>query len=388
MKGETKKIVYLVNHLAFFESHRLELALEAERRGYEVHLLVGRGASSQMERSAIIKVEAAGITYTRLSFSSTSVNPFQEILGFLQILRCLRNYDADILHCISPKGIIYGGISARILKIPSVIFAVSGFGLTNSVGKMTLRRKVISLISRTLQKVAFQVSKKRVILQNSADVESAIKFGYCTPHEVIKTHGSGVDLGLFSTYSQRKKKKNVLFAARMLRSKGVVDFISAAEICRKNHPDWTFIMAGSADYDSPDCVLKEDLLEAESKGIIKWVGHVHDMTPLFLEASVFCFPSYYGEGMPKVLLEAAAAGCAIVTSDIAACREAIKPGVTGETVPIKDPEALAQRLSCLLNDPDRRISYGREGRVLAYEKYDVQKVIELTLDGYLEVFNN
>jgi glycosyltransferase involved in cell wall biosynthesis len=151
-------------------------------------------------------------------------------------------------------------------------------------------------------------------------------------------------------------------------------------------PKWRFIMAGAADYQNPTSVPISLLEELNIKKIVEWVGHVDDMTPYFSEASIVCLPSYR-EGMPKCLMEAAAAGCAVVTTDTVGCREAVLPDISGFLVPVRDSEALKNMLYLLMNNRNLREGFGRSGRELAIDRFGLDAVIKSTLSIYRNLSN-
>jgi glycosyltransferase involved in cell wall biosynthesis len=172
----------------------------------------------------------------------------------------------------------------------------------------------------------------------------------------------------------------------MLLDKGVLEFVEAARVLKASAPEWKFVLAGTADYYNPSSIASTQIQAWQSEGIVEWLGHVDDITPLFHQASIVCLPSYR-EGMPKALLEAAAAGCAVVTTDTTGCREAIIPGVTGNLVPVRDSVALATSLLTLMRDRAQRERYGYAGRKLAIERYGIEAVVEKTLEIYQSLLN-
>ena len=172
----------------------------------------------------------------------------------------------------------------------------------------------------------------------------------------------------------------------MLKGKGVGEFVAAARKVKLMEPSWRFVLAGAAGYDNPSAILEGDLLAWQAEGVVEWLGHVEDMVPLYREAAIVCLPSYR-EGMPKALLEAAAAGCAVVTTDVTGCREAIAPGVTGDLVPVRDSDALAAVLLSLIKDDARRLSYGEKGCQRALDRFSVESVVQQTVGIYRELLN-
>ncbi len=384
------RIAYVVNHVAFFVSHRLPLACEASRAGFDVRLLTGRPGSEQMERDAVTRLRTAGIPHRRAAFTSSGMNPLVELLGFLQLVYFVLIFRPDILHCASPKGVLYGGLVGRICRVRGLILAISGMGYAYTTGAGTgdRARSVVRGVYDALAGLAFRHPNVRVIVQNRDDYQAVISKGLAkSSSSLCLIPGSGVDLSLFEACAATSKTRTVLLPARMLRDKGVGEFVEAARRLKPMTPGWRFVLAGAAGYDNPSAIGLAELQSWQSEGCIEWLGHVDDMVPLFRDSAIVCLPSYR-EGMPKALLEAAAAGCAVVTTDVPGCREAVEPGVTGDLVPVCDSEALAGALLSLINDDGRRRAYGEKGMERAKDLYSVAAVMSKTVGIYKELLNH
>jgi glycosyltransferase involved in cell wall biosynthesis len=282
---------------------------------------------------------------------------------------------------------MYGGIASRLAAVPAVLLAVSGMGYAFTVGNPSLRRRVVGGLSRTLLRLAFGHRKKRVIVQNHDDECALLHAGLVEPRELQLIPGSGVALALYVNFPLESKEPIVLLPARLLFDKGVVEFAQAAALLRAQGCRWQFLLAGTTDYENPSAVPTETIKSWVRDGTVAWCGHVDDMPALYARASIVCLPSYR-EGMPKALLEAAAAGCAVVTTDVVGCREAIVPGVTGDLVPARDAQALASALKSLIEDSPMRLSYGRAGRALAIERYSLDAVVCRTFEVYSELMEH
>jgi len=380
-----KRIVYVVNHAAFFVSHRLPIAIAAKQAGHEVRLLTGQAGCGEMEKAAVAALRAVGISHHRAMFSSSGTNPIFELFGLIQLIWFLWRCKPDVVHCASPKGVLYGGIAARVCGARGLVLAITGMGYAYTQHSGTSRlRSVVKLVCGALAKIAFGHQNKRVIVQNHDDYQMVIAKGIAKPCELILIPGSGVDLSLYQDCDPTNKTKTILFPARMLRDKGVEEFVEAARLLKSSLPNWVFVLAGAAGYDNPSAISEEELKQWQAESNVRWLGHVSDMTPLFRKAAIVCLPSYR-EGMPKALLEAAAAGCAVITSDAVGCREAIVPGVTGDLVPIRDSCALTTAMFSLVKDEWRRQAYGFNGQQRAIARFSLNAVINQTLKIYQEV---
>jgi glycosyltransferase involved in cell wall biosynthesis len=382
------RIAFVVNHVAFFVSHRLPLALGARHSGFTVRLLTGQGGSQEMEQVAQGQLEAAGVEHQRAIFSSAGTNPMIELLGVLQLVYFMLRYKPDVVHCASPKGVLYGAIAARLCRVPSLVLAISGMGYAYTQGAGQGGTRVfVRRVYGALAGFAFNHPNVRVIVQNHDDYHSVVENGLADARRVNLIPGSGVDLSLFEGCSPADKARMVLLPARMLKDKGVEEFVEAARQLKVVAPNWRFVLAGAAGYNNPSAIGLRQLQAWQTEGFIEWLGHVDDMTPLFRRAAIVCLPSYR-EGMPKALLEAAAAGCAVVTTDVTGCREAVEPGVTGDLVQVRDSVSLAKVLLALIEDEHRRHSYGAKGQERAKEIFSVTSVVSQTLNIYDGIFQH
>jgi glycosyltransferase involved in cell wall biosynthesis len=388
MKMKKNLIIYVVNHAAFFVSHRLPLAISSKQSGFNVALFSGQAGSVEMERIAEEKLNSLDILHKRTIFSSSGINPLIELFGLVQLIFLIIRFRPDIIHCASPKGVLYGGIAARICRVKSLVLAISGMGYAfTKNNNNSLIRIIIKLIYTYFARFAFNHPNLHVIVQNHDDRSSLINNKWVQAKNISLIPGSGININDFNGCHNSEKENIVLLPARMLKDKGVLEFVEAARILKKFAPDWQFVLAGAAGYDSPSAINDNQLLSWQAEGILQWKGYVEDMVPLFKAASIVCLPSYR-EGMPKVLLEAAAARCAIVTTDVPGCREAILPGLTGVLVPVADSNALAVSLLSLIKDSARRHAYGEMGRHRAIEKFSIDSVVLRTAEIYKELLSD
>jgi glycosyltransferase involved in cell wall biosynthesis len=382
------KILYVVNHAAFFVSHRLPIALAARDKGYKVDLLTGQAGSASMEAIATERLKSVSLRHERVSFKSAGLNPITELIGFIGLIKRINKIQPTLIHCISPKGIIYGGLAARFCKTKNLVLAISGMGFAFTQGNSSnLLRYFISKAYLLLFTFVLKHPNLCVIVQNKDDFCGVSKLSNLDPARIRLIPGSGVELEMFIDSKIEAKSPIILFPARILWDKGAGEFIEAATHLKELMPEWRFILAGAADYQNPTSVPVKLLEQLNAEQVIEWVGHVDDMTPFFCKASIVCLPSYR-EGMPKCLLEGAAAGCAIVTTDTIGCREAILPGQSGLLVPVRDSEALKNALYLLMCDRELCESFGRSGRELAINKFGLDAVIKSTLSIYRELLSH
>lgn len=377
-------LAFVVNTAAFFVSHRLPIAVAALQRGYTVDLYTGLAGSPASEKAAVEELSRYPITHWPVKFASASLNPLSEGVGILELISYLKSRQPDILHCVTPKGVLYGGIAARLAGIPALVATVSGQGYAFTEGQRSAGRTIARWAYSTGSRFAYPHRNQRVIVQNTEDQRAIVESGMARAEQTVLLPGSGIELSRYTGFDIAGRQPIVLMPARMLKDKGVFEFVEAARILRNRGSRWRFVLAGGADMQNPSTIDETFLREWHRDATPEWLGHVDDMPSLYSSASIVCLPSYR-EGMPKVLLEAAAAGCAIVTTDIAGCREAIRPGISGDLVPPRDASALAEALQSLINDPDRREHYGRAGRDLAIGRHGIDDVVNRTLAIYDEL---
>lgn len=380
-------LAFVVNTAAFFASHRLPIAVAALERGYAVDLYTGIAASPAQEQAAVAELSRYPITHWRVKFTSAGLNPVSEGFGILELARRLRSRRPDVVHCVTPKGVLYGGIAARLAGVPAFVAAVSGQGYAFTDGERSASRTVAQWAYRIGSRFAFAHCNRRVIVQNTEDQRNIVESGLARADQTVLVPGSGVALPSFTSSKIEDKQPIVLMPARMLRDKGVLEFAEAARILRGRGYDWRFVLAGGADLENPSKVDEAVLQLWHRDATPEWLGHVNEMPPLYAAASIVCLPSFR-EGLPKSLLEGAAAGCAIVTTDVAGCREAILPGISGDLVKPRDAAALANAIEALICDPIRRERYGRAGRELALSRYGIDRVVAQTLAVYDELLSH
>ncbi len=372
------KLLFVVNDADFFVSHRLPIATAAIRQGNEVELATGPSSEQALEA-----VRHAGIVYRPIPFDGQSINLVKEIRAFLGLLRLFRKVRPDVVHLVTPKVVLYGGIAARVARVTSVVSALCGMGyICTSRGlKARLLRPLVLLGLRS----ALRHRNQRVIVQNHDDLNELASAGITRGGSLRLIPGSGVDLELFRQMPLPPGPLTVVLPARMLWDKGVGEFVEAARVLRRRNVECRMVLAGTASHANPATVPRETLEAWVREGVVEWLGHCDDMPTLLAASHVVCLPSYYREGVPKALLEAAACGRPVVTTDSIGCREAIEAEVTGILVPVRDATRLADALERIFKDAGLRQRMGEAGRMRAEQLFSVKKVVSRTLDIYREL---
>lgn len=357
-------------------SHRLPLALAACEAGFTVHVATGPGSACQ-------QIEDQGLSHHIIPLSRSGHNPFAELRSLWAIFRLMRTIRPNLVHLVTIKPVLYGGLMARIARVPAVVVAISGLGSLFVSHKRRSRwlREAIKRIYR----LALEHPNIKVIFQNPDDRSVLVDAGAIHNDQTELIKGSGVSLPEYPVHPEPADVPVITFAARLLKDKGVVEFVEAARILLTRNVHARFWLVGSLDPDNPTSVTQEQMAEWHSQGIVELMGFRTDIVDLFAKSNVVVLPSYYGEGLPKVLIEAAACGRTVVTTDHPGCRDAIEAGKTGLLVPVRDATALANAVQSLIEDPISRKKMGAAGRALAEREFTIKKVVETHLRIYQEL---
>lgn len=372
----SKSLLLIVNSPEFFMSHRLPIALSAREEGFNVHVATGPGGACQ-------QIVDRGLSHHVIPLSRSGHNPFTELRSLWAIFRLMRTIKPDLVHLVTIKPVLYGGLMARIARVSAVVVAISGLGsvfVSHNRRSFWLREAI-----KRIYRLALGHPNIRVIFQNSDDRFVLVDAGAIHNDQTELIKGSGVALTEYPVNPEPADVPVITFAARLLKDKGVVEFVEAARILLARNIHAKFWLAGSPDPGNPTSVTEEQMAEWRQQGIVELMGFRTDIADLFVRSNVVVLPSYYGEGLPKVLIEAAACGRSVVTTDHPGCRDAIEAGKTGLLVPVRDATALANAIQSLIEDPISRKKMGAAGRALAEREFAVEKVVETHLRIYQEL---
>lgn len=370
-----KKLLFVVNVDWFFLSHRLPIALEALGQGYEVHLATG--ITDKLD-----ELHSYNLIMHPLSIRRDRSNLVSELRIFVSTFLLFKRINPDIVHLVTIKPVLYGGIAARLAGVPSVVAAISGLGFV-FLAKGKKAAIVRSLVSG-LYRLALGKRNLRVICQNRDDRETIIHAAGLSLNKVTMISGAGVDLSAYSEKLLPQGTPVVIMASRLLRDKGVHEFVAAARLLKRQEVNVRFWLVGEPDVGNPASVNDTDIAAWRKEGVIELLGYRDDIASLFAQSSIVVLPSYR-EGLPKVLVEAAACGRAVVTTNVPGCRDAIEPGKSGLLVPVKDPIALADAIQLLIDDSELCHSMGQAGRALAEREFAIEKIVDTHLEIYKEL---
>jgi glycosyltransferase involved in cell wall biosynthesis len=291
----------------------------------------------------------------------------------------MRVVKPDLVHLVTIKPVLYGGLVSRMLKVPAVVAAVSGLGaiyISTTVSGPFWRAGI-----NQLYRFALKHPNLKVIFQNPDDRQLLLEKGTFPISQTVLIRGSGVDLLTYRVLPKQHDEIVVAMISRLLKDKGVLEYVAAVKMLKSIGVQARFLLIGEPDYGNPAFIDETLLALWQREGHVELLGFRKDIPQLMHQADIIVLPSYR-EGLPKVLLEAAACGRAVITTDVPGCRDAIEPNQTGLLVPVKDANALAMAMKRLIDDPDYQQQLGMAGRALAEREFGIEKVVATHLDVY------
>ena len=371
------KLLILINDLSFFYSHRLPIAIASKLEGFDV--VIGYGQLGGADPKIL---ERKGIKLNHVPMLRGKFNILSDLKTFVCIWSLFKKEKPNIVHLVTIKPYLYGGIISRLTGIKSTVSAVTGLGslfLHNNI-----KSKIVRFILSPVFKIAFNHKNQKVILQNNDDANFLIKWGVLSSNKIKIIKGSGVNLKNFTEFEEKSGLPKVCLASRLLKDKGIYDFILAAKIIKEKKIKAQFFIAGDLDLMNPSGLNILDLKKIKEEKFVEVIGYEKNIAKLYSNSHIICLPSYR-EGLPKSLAEAAAASRAVVTTDVPGCRDAIIVNKTGLLVPVKNPKKLADAIQFLIENPQERISMGKAGRVFAEKEFSIEKVVKNHLDIYKDL---
>lgn len=366
------RLLFVVTEDWYFVSHRLALAVAARQAGFDVAVATRVGKQGET-------IRAAGIRLLPFSLSRHGGNPIWEIAALVNLYRQER---PDIVHHVALKPIVYGALAAWMARVPAQVNAVAGLGwlFTSANGLMRLIRPAARWILVRLLRAPGSLT----IVQNPDDRALLLR-SHLPESRIRMIRGVGIDPTVFSPAPEPPGLVCIVLAARMLWDKGVGEFVEAARLLTQAGVRARFVLAGAPDSGNPASVSEATLGGWHGHNGVEWWGWRDDMPAVFRKAHIACLPSYYGEGLPKVLLEAAACGLPIVTTDAPGCREVVRDGRNGLLVPPRDAGALAEAIGKLVQDRALRIRMGASGREIVTQEFSSERIVKETLAVYREL---
>jgi len=373
------KLLFVVSEDWYFHSHRLPLAEAALAEGFDVTV------ATRVTRHGDA-IRQAGIRVIPIGMRRRSMNVIDELRSILELRRVVAAQRPDIIHNVALKPVLHGSIAARLSGRVGVVNAIAGMGylFTSSAPRARLARPLVTLALRVL----LDGRANRVIVQNPEDLAFLVERRMVRRDHIRLIRGSGVDTTKFMRTGESAGTPVVMLASRMLRDKGIPDFVAAARLLLDEGVAARFVLVGGPDPGNPASIPEDELRKLVDRAGIEWWGPRSDMPAVIGEAHVMCLPTTYGEGVPKVLLEAAACGRPIVATDVQGCREVVRSEVNGLLVPPREPVALAQAIRRLLSEPATRSRMGEAGRNLVQSEFSIEHVTAATMAIYRELLGS
>ncbi len=371
-RSSKPRVLMFYNASNYLVRMRGDLMLEMQRKGFEVIALAP-------EDEATPALKDLGVEWVDIPMSAHSLNPFAEMRTIFATIRLIKKISPDILFCFTIKPIIYGAIAARLATTRQ------RFAMITGLGSMFSRQGVLGDVMRRAGGWAYGralAGIDGVFFQNVEHRDQFVEKRMIDIDRCTLVNGSGVDLTRFDTQPIPPGPPVFLMVCRLIRSKGIGEFVAAAEAVHDACPSARFILAGPV-VDGPGAVSAAELAALLKGTCVEYAGELVDVRPSLKAASVVVLPTYYPEGVPRILLEALATGRPVVTTDTAGCRTTVQDGVNGALVEPRDTEALADVMRRIADDPGWAVAMGKASRRLAEQRFDV-KVVNATIIGRIQ----
>ena len=313
-----------------------------------------------------------GVGFATVRLHRAGLNPLRDLVALASLTSTLRRFRPDVVLLTAVKPVAFGGIAARLARVPLRAAMITGVGSALTLGSGGLRRRLLAWLVRTLYRVGLsQIGI--VFFQNEDDEALFRELGLIgRRHRSIRIAGSGIDLDEFAVAPLPPPPVTFLMVARLLRDKGIYEYLEAARKVKALHPDTRVQLMGPVD-PNPESITPAELRAIQSEGAVDYLGVVADVRPNLAAAHVCVLPSYR-EGTPRSILEGMAVGRAIITTNAPGCRETVEHESNGLLVPVRDAGALAAAMIQLLTEPDRLAAMGAASRRLAETRFDVHEV--------------
>lgn len=367
------RALFVYNDLPFFLSYRVAVARALQARGYDIRVATPPGDGAE-------RLTALGFAHHPFPLSRRGARPRRELASVLALRRLYGEVRPALIEQATIKPVIYGSLALRTLGGPPVVNYMTGLGYvfvaTGAKGRAA--RRAVTAAYR----VALRLPRMRVIFENPDNRDAFVGGGLVDAGDAVCIRGGGVDMTRFVVAPEPPGAPVVTLPTRMLWHKGVGDFVQAARELRAGGVRARFVLAGDTDAGNPSAVPRAQLEAWHAEGAVEWWGHRADMPAVYAQSSVICLPSAYGEGVPRVLIEGAASGRALVATDTPGCREIVRDGTNGLLVAPRSSASLSAALAALVSDAGRRRAMGAAGRQIAVDEFSIERVIAETLRVY------
>ncbi len=369
--GNSKKIILVANAAFTITNFRKELIEKFVDMNYQVIVACPSSCTLSGENDVSLGIGLLGATHFAIPLSRSGINPFSEIKLLLSLIGLFRKEQPDVVLNYTIKPTIYGSIAASVCRKTKIFSTITGLGYLFT--SRSIKSKLLNLVVRIQYYIALR-RNTLVFFQNSDDLRLFEEIGLLKGIATKIVNGSGVNLAEFQPSEHEKRNNSFIMIGRILKDKGVEEYIEAARILKMKYPDALFQLLGPMD-NNPAAYNMQDVQSWQEEGIIEYIPPTSDVRPYLARTEVFVLPSYR-EGTPRSTLEAMAMGMPVVTTDAPGCKETVTDDVNGFQVSVRNHRELADAMEKFILNDSLLIGMGRESLKLARLKYDVNVVNE------------
>ena len=367
-----KKILLITTSARTLLCFRYHLMKDFVDKGYTV---IACAAVDQGAEDVVTRLNKINVKFVPIKFRNTSLNFFYDLKTIYELFSLIRKEKPDLVLSYISKAVIYGSVTAKLAKVKSIYSMITGLGYIFTGA--TFKNKILKFIVRRMYALALRFNKK-VFFQNPDDLNLFIENKIINRSKGVLINGSGVDISYY-TYTPVPKQCVFLLIARLLKDKGVYEYIEASKQLKQRYPFVKFRLVGNF-YNNPSAISKTEVEGWVNEGVVEYLDFLDNVKPVLENCSVFVLPSFYREGTPRSTLEAMATGRPIITTNAPGCRETVNDGINGYLVPIKDVDSLIVAMEKFILAPKLIEKMGQASRCMAEEKYDIRKVNKTILE--------
>ncbi len=373
------KVLFLVTEDWYFTSHRLNFAVRLQEAGYQIS--VGCRFSGKEKT-----IRSQGIHAFPVSFTRESTSFAKALEDCFAVRRLIKTVQPHLVHLVALRPIVVGGLAGLGLPRVPMVNAITGLGSLFTGDFDTWRLRGVQFVITRLLRPTFCRSTAWNVFQNREDLATFLDRGYSRRENSILIHGAGVDPSVWRPLPEPATTLPiVLFVGRLLKEKGLGELVEASRQLRLRGLNHTLRVVGSPDGCNPKSFTEQQIRAWQHEGALEWLGRREDVLEQMSQANVIAMPSYYREGLPKVLLESGLAERAVVTCDVIGCREVVENGVNGLLVPPRNVSALTDAIEQLLENPTKRRQFAQRHRQRVCEEFSLSLVTEKFLALYQKI---
>ena len=367
-----RRLMFVITEDWYFWVHWIGLAEAARDAGYEVTVVTTVREHGE-------RIQALGLDLVHVDFARGRLSPRANLRTVLALRGIYRRLEPHLVHHIAIQPIVLGSVAVAQVRGLAVVNALMGLGAGLTSGH--IKARLVRPMLRPALAWAMRRPRSRTVVQNAENAKFVESLGV-RRERISLVQGVGVDVWTFRPRPAPAGPIRVAMVSRLLWDKGVREFIRAAALVREAREDVVFTLVGAPDEGNPTSVPREQLRSWAADGLVEWWGYREDVADVLAGSHIAVLPTYYGEGVPTTLLEAAACGRPVVATDVPGCRTAVRHGINGLLVPARDARALADAVTALADDPARRAAMGAEGRRRAETEFASERIHAETLLVY------